>query len=96
MRADYDVNVTGTTTVSCPQVVVDSRSIKHGRNARSHGVKYEELKTALDALVADYNAFKLLMKTHFHPGGATSLSLVTLSSHNMTLTPAKSNIFTLE
>lgn len=98
VRADYNRFVTGNVTAVCANYNLYTAHAKFGRNATSHAVKHEELERAMTALIADYNAFKLLVKTHGHVPSASSPSpqLLAVSGHSFNMTSAKSTIVTLE
>lgn len=73
--------------------------IEQGTDPTSHGTKYEELETALNALVQDYNTFKALVKSHVHgtTSGPTDTSIVLATVVNFLANwrPAKSLVVKL-
>lgn len=101
------INIEFTATRGCkvtsPTAHLNSPAVKVGRNPVSHGVKFEQMQTALNALNADVTGLKQLLRAHVHPVVLTptpqaliSPMLTGLQSFVLNLGPAMSVVMTLE
>lgn len=92
----------GNASVTCDagkfQVLVGPDSAEFGRNPTSHGTKYEQLATALNALVTQLNTNFALIATHIHnPSTPASPTLVPLANPYVAdWSAARSNIVKLD